>query len=144
MRIDQIFEEFQVLLPENEAYEGYREDVVLKGTPEAVLRPKDKFELQRVIKLCAEHKVPFTACGSQTSVTGASVAQRGILISMEKFKALPKPQDNGNGTASVKVQPGVLLGDFQQEMEALALPAPAALNDAPLRVLFIGRLVDPE
>ena len=118
MKIEKIFEEFHALLPENEAYEGYREDVVLKGNPEAVLRPKDKFELQRIIKLCAQHEIPFTACGSQTSVTGASVAQRGILISMEKFKDFETPRDRADGTATVKAQPGVLLGDFQQEMEA--------------------------
>ena len=118
MKIEKIFEEFQALLPENEAYEGYREDVVLKGSPLAVLRPKDKFELQRIIKLCAHHEIPFTACGSQTSVTGASVAQRGILISMEKFKDFEIPKERADGTASVLTQPGVLLGDFQQEMEA--------------------------
>ena len=118
MLINEIFKEFQVLLPTDEAYEGYREDVVLKGNPEAVLRPKDKFELKRIIELCSQHRVPFTACGSQTSVTGASVAHRGILISMEKFKGFEKPLDQGNGTACVKAQPGVLLGDFQRDMEA--------------------------
>ena len=30
MLIDKIFEEFKALLPDNEAYEGYCEDVVLK------------------------------------------------------------------------------------------------------------------
>ena len=104
MLIDKIFEEFKALLPDNEAYEGYCEDVVLKGSPDAVLRPNDKFELQRIIKLCSQHRIPFTACGSQTSVTGASVAHRGILISMEKFKGVEKPLDIGNGTACVKVQ----------------------------------------
>lgn len=119
MQLEKIFGDFKPLMPDNEAYQGYLEDVVMKGSPEAVFRPENKIELQKIILLCSQHNIHYTVCGSQTSVTGASVALRGILISMEKFKQVGEVQLRNDGTARVTSQPGILLGDFQLQMETL-------------------------
>ena len=118
MQLEKIFKNIKFLSPSDEAYEGYREDVVMKGHPQAVFRPSNSEELQTIIHLCSQNSIPFTVCGSQTSVTGASVAMRGVLISMEKFKSVGQINIRPDGTASVHSQPGVLLGDFQLLMEA--------------------------
>jgi len=114
--IAEIFKGFSFLLPADDGYESYLEDVVSRGTPEAVFRPANSSELQKIIALCARHQIPFTPCGSQTSVTGASIASRGILISMEKMNQVLNVEMIEDGTAHVRVEPGMILSQFQEEM----------------------------
>lgn len=115
-KISKIFHGLSFLLPDDEGYGSYLEDVVAKGHPAAVFRPTNAAELKEIIVRCKKHKIPFTPCGSQTSVTGASVATNGILISMEKLDQILQIEPQPNGTARVKVQPGIILSKFQDEM----------------------------
>ena len=115
--IQEVFQGLSFLLPSDDGYESYLEDVVMKGTPEAVFRPASVAELQGILKLCSENQIPFTPCGCQTSVTGASVALEGILISMEKLNQVLDVQKLDHGMARVRVQPGMILAQFQEEME---------------------------
>jgi len=117
MEFERIFEGISYLGPENEGYESYLEDVVMQGSPQAVFRPGDCDELIEILRRCSAFKIPFTPCGNQSSVTGASVCSSGVLISLEKMTEVLDLQPLGNGCASVRVQPGIILSDFQEEME---------------------------
>ena len=114
--ISQLFSEFSPLL--NADTKPYQEDVVLKLEPWAVLRPKNNSELLKIIQICSDHSVPFTPCGNQTSVTGASVSDQSIIISTEKLKKLEEIQILENGNATIVVEPGILLSDLQDHVES--------------------------
>lgn len=123
-QITQLLEElkdFSPLTSKDEAIEAYEQDVVLKLTPQAVFRPSTKEELQRIIKTCNKYKVPYTPCGSQTSVTGGSVTDQGILISFEKMNKVlqDRPCDYDENCRIISSQPGIILADFQREVEKI-------------------------
>jgi FAD/FMN-containing dehydrogenase len=111
----EIFSPFSPLLPGMEGYDSYLEDVVMKALPEAVLRPSSIEELQEIIRLCHRNGVCTTVCGNQTSVTGASVTDKGILVSTEKLNKIEKFELLPDGTATVTAQCGVLLSTLQDE-----------------------------
>ncbi len=113
-----IFEKFQPILPDSDACESYLNDVVLSLKPEAILRPSTVEELQEILKICLTHKIPYTASASRTSVTGASVTDTGILISMEKLTKTGEIEPHALG-ASVWVEPGVFLKDLQKSADDL-------------------------
>ncbi|MCO4781225.1 MAG: FAD-binding oxidoreductase [Candidatus Cloacimonetes bacterium] len=117
LHIAKIFSQFSPLI--NDDTNPYESDVVLTLKPWAVLRPKNLSELKEIIKLCALHKIPFTPCGNQTSVTGASVSDQSIVISTEKLKSVSEISKNSEGLASIQVEPGILLSDLQDHVESL-------------------------
>jgi FAD/FMN-containing dehydrogenase len=117
MEFDQIFSGISYLSPEDDGYESYLEDVVMKGTPLAIFRPQSREELVEIIKRCYSSKTPFTPCGNQSSVTGASVCSEGVLISLSKLTQILDLESLPNGCARVQVQPGIILSEFQEEME---------------------------
>ncbi|MBW7875832.1 MAG: FAD-binding oxidoreductase [Candidatus Cloacimonetes bacterium] len=108
---------FSLLLPGMPGFEAFERDVVLKLTPEAVLRPHTKMELLEIVKICQKEKIPYTATACRTSVTGASVSDRGILISLEKLnRVLTRPEPHRYGM-SVQAEAGIMLKDFQKAVE---------------------------
>lgn len=134
-KISEIFQGLSCLLPEDDGYESYLEDIVAKGRPDAVFRPATKDELKEIIARCQKHEIPFTPCGSQTSVTGASIANKGILISMEKLNQIIGIEPQSDGTARVRVQPGIILSKLQDEMIRLGFfypPDPTSREEVQL------------
>lgn len=98
----------------------------MRGEPDAVLIARDLQDVQEALRVCSAEKIPVTFCGSQTSMTGASVALGGLLVSTEK---LDKVLDVG------KAQPGVTITEFKKAFEPEGLfypPAPTSQDDARL------------
>lgn len=122
LNLSQIFSEFSPLLDDDT--KPYESDVVLSQRPWAVLRPKTISELKKIVKICVSHSIPFTPCGNQTSVTGASVSDQSIIISTEKLKTIGKVIKNSDGLASLSVEPGILLSDLQDHVESLGFYYP--------------------
>ncbi|PCJ18692.1 MAG: hypothetical protein COB02_09660 [Candidatus Cloacimonadota bacterium] len=114
--ISQLFSNFQPLI--NQDTEAYHEDIVLKLKPFAVLRPKSITELQEIIKICFTNNICFTPCGNQTSVTGASVSDKSIIISTEKLKVIGEIETKNNEYANIIVEPGIILSDLQNHVES--------------------------
>ena len=54
--------------------------------PMAVVKPATEEEIQRILRLCRELKVPVTARGGGTGLSGACVpAEQGIVLSLERL-----------------------------------------------------------
>lgn len=111
---------------------AYNHDTMLTGDPDAIVRPADVPECREILAFCHAHRVSLTVCGSRTSMTGSSVAETGVLLSIEKLTGV---RDIGlwQGRPTARVAPGMILGDFQRAVAAAGLfypPSPTSRNEA--------------
>ena len=123
-----------ILFKGDEAQTPYQEDAVLKGDPEAVIRPRDLKDIQTILEYCHHHHIPVTFAGGQTSLTGSSVALKGVLIVTEKMTQILDLIKNKKGrTASARVEPGMILGEFKKSVAEQGFfypPDPTSYNEA--------------
>ncbi|MBT3181539.1 MAG: FAD-binding oxidoreductase [Deltaproteobacteria bacterium] len=104
-----------VIPKDDERIETYSEDTMYRGSPDAVLIARDEREITETLKFCNKNKVPITFCGTQTSMTGASVPDEGLLVSTELIEGVEDIYQNENGTFAV-VKPGTVTALFQKEV----------------------------
>lgn len=108
--------------------ESYARDASgLWRVPDAVARPSSAGDVVALLRDAAASGTCVTAAGAQTSTTGASVTDRGIVLSM---RAMARVLDIDAGSLTAHVEPGVLLGDLQRVLagEGLAF-APDPTSD---------------
>ena len=125
-----------VLAPGDPGYTAYTSDVVLHGNPDAVVRPRTEEEVQEILRFASAEGIPVTAAGGQTSLTGSSVAEDGILLATENLDGLldiaPHPV---TGKMTATAGPGIFLGEFQRALDAEGWfypPDPTSRNEARL------------
>jgi FAD/FMN-containing dehydrogenase len=90
--------------------------------PDAVARPVSIEETQEVLRRASSDRTAVTPAGGQTSTTGASITDRGVLLSM---RAMNRILDIDVAGRRAIVQPGVLLGELNRAV------APHGLHFAP-------------
>jgi len=117
---------------DEESLLSYGTDALKRGHPaDAVVSPADTSEVAGVVRLCAEHGVPFVPRGAGSGYTGGAVpVQGGVVISLERMNRILEI-DEANLVAVV--QPNVITGDLQAAVEAVGLfypPDPASLKQS--------------
>ena len=100
----------------------------LEGPAELVVFPGTAGEISEILKLANQHQFPVVPRGMGTGMTGGSVpSQGGVVVAMTRFnRVLEIDQKN----LIAVVEPGVVTGDFQKQVEALGFfypPDPASL-----------------
>lgn len=98
--------------------------------PDAVARATSADEIVDVVRKAAADKSAVTAAGSQTSMTGASITDKGILLSLG---AMNRILDVDVVRAVARVEPGVTIGQLNRELAGTNLmfaPDPTSENDA--------------
>ena len=86
----------------------------LQSTPQAVILAEDTEQLEKIVALCYENKIPLIARGRGTGTTGATVpTEGGIVLSFERMNRILEI-DADNRLA--RVQPGVLNQTLQDEL----------------------------
>jgi glycolate oxidase len=122
-------------LIDSESLEKYgqdeTEDFVFK--PQLVIRPKTVEQVSEIMKLANTHKIPVTARGAGTGLSGAALPIfGGIVLSTERFnQILEIDQRNLQAT----VEPGVINYIFQEEVKKVGLfypPDPASWGSCSL------------
>lgn len=93
--------------------ESYREDTVMCGDPDALLRARDEKDIKEALIYCNGNKIPITICASQTSMTGASVATEGLLVSAERLEGVTGIEKY-QGRDCVVARPGTIVSDLQK------------------------------
>src|SRR6201992_824057 len=87
---------------------------VLRSVPAAVVLPRSTAQLQAVIKVCAQHQIPFVSRGAGTGLPGGALPNdRGIVISlarMTKFLATDIPNQR------ITVEAGVINAHVTQRV----------------------------
>ncbi len=98
----------------------------LELVPEGVARPADAVEVAALLAEANASRTPVTPAGGQTSTTGASITDRGILMSL---RAMQRVIDIDVDARSVRVEPGVLLGELKRtcaQHDLLLAPDPTS------------------
>lgn len=97
---------------------GYGSDALFQARPQALARPKSTEEIQRLLAYCNAHGFGVTACGNQTSLTGASVCDQSLLLSMEnlskRWRCREDPQKPGRWL--VDAGPAIVLSELQDAL----------------------------
>ena len=90
--------------------------------PLAVVRPADEAEVVAIVRAAADARVPLTARGSGTGLSGASVpVDGGVVVSFERMAAIVEI-DEANQVAVV--EPGVTLAELDAALAPLGLVYP--------------------
>ncbi len=96
--------------------------------PDAVVFPRDKFDISAILKYCNEHKIIVVPRGAGSGFTGGALpASGGIILSLERHMNKLLEIDMQNMVAVV--QPGLVNMDLQKAAEAVGLfypPDPAS------------------
>lgn len=97
---------------DDESLANYAHDETedLRFYPEVVVKPLDTVSVSALLKVCNQYKVPVTARGGGTGLSGAALPIfGGVLLSMEKFKAII---DIDTENLQATVEPGVITEEF--------------------------------
>ena len=86
--------------------------------PEGVSRPTSAAEVSALLAEANATGMPVTSAGGQTSTTGASITDRGIVLSL---RAMDRVLDLDARSRSVRVEPGVLVGELKRACAAQGL-----------------------
>jgi glycolate oxidase len=122
---------FDGLLPADRVLLGdavsddYGHDETLGGTPHApaaVLLPETTEEVAAILTAANEHRIPVTARGAGSGLSGAAVPEHGgIVVSFERMNTILEI-DVDNGIAVV--EPGLRLSELDEALEPLGLLYP--------------------
>jgi glycolate oxidase len=115
-----------------ERLEGYGRDESDLGTypPDTVVLVESAEEVQAVFQVATRHRVPVVPVAARSGKSGGSLAlQGGIAVSLERMNRILeiRPED-----LTARVQPGVVTGTFQAEVETLGLFYPPDPNSLEL------------
>jgi glycolate oxidase len=101
---------------------------MVQGQPDVVLLPITTEEVSEIMNVASREKIPVTARGAGTNLTGGSVpTQGGIVLCFTKMNKILSI-DKENRVAVL--QPGVVNMDFQKELTKYGLyypPDPASM-----------------
>ena len=104
--------------------DDYTHDEALGATPQvpaAVLLPESTAEVADILRICDEHRIPVTARGSGTGLSGAAIpVAEGVVVSFERMKGIEIDDDNQVAV----VGPGVTLAELDVVTAAHGLTYP--------------------
>ena len=86
--------------------------------PELVARPAAASEVVELMRQATADRIPVTCAGAQTSTTGASITDRGILLSLRSLDSLSGLDVKAR---TIRVGPGALVGDIKRTAAAEGL-----------------------
>ena len=109
---------------------GVESDVI----PDVVVFPETIEEVQEILKFANSHEIPVVARGAGTNLVGACIPKRGGIVI--NFTKMDKILEINKTNMTVKVQPGVIVGDLQDKVEEAGLFFPP--DPSNLRVSTIG------
>ncbi|OGQ06943.1 MAG: hypothetical protein A3G32_07030 [Deltaproteobacteria bacterium RIFCSPLOWO2_12_FULL_40_28] len=104
-----------LILKGDERIKTYAESFVYTGSCDFVLIPRDWQDVTQALRQAHALKTPVTFAGSRTAMTGASIPDSGMVISLEKMNRF-LDMGASHGEMVAKAEPGILLGDFKNKI----------------------------
>ena len=86
--------------------------------PDLVARPETIDDVLELVKRAAAERTPVTSAGAQTSTTGASITDKGMLLSL---RSLNQISDLDVKSRTVRVGPGAIIADIKKTVAAAGL-----------------------
>ena len=107
------------LIGDREVRQTYEADASgLRLLPDLVARPESIDEVVEVLRHARTDRIPITCAGAQSSTTGASITDKGILLSM---RGLDSISEIDLGARSVRVGPGAYVAEVKRKAAAAGL-----------------------
>ncbi len=97
------------------AYDAY----VMEFMPEAVLFPKATDEVSKIMKVAGEHKIPMTPRGAGSGLMSGALAKQGGIVVC--FSMMNRILEVNTANRYAVVEPGVVISEFQKEVEKVNL-----------------------
>ena len=97
--------------------------------PDSVARPVSEQQIVELLRSARQEGAFVTPAGGQTSTTGASITDRGILVSLRELTDIGEVDRE---RLTIRVQAGVNLGDLKRRLAAEGLlfaPDPTSEDD---------------
>src|SRR5690348_18153693 len=99
--------------------EGYATDASgLRMIPDAIARPSSAEEVMSIVRECASSRTPITAAGGQTSTTGASISDAGVLLSLSRMDRII---DLDEEARTMGVELGAIVSDIKRAAAPVGL-----------------------
>ena len=99
--------------------EGFATDASgLRMIPDAIARPESADEVVAIVRECASSRTPVTAAGGQTSTTGASITDAGVLLS---FRRMDRTFEVDEHARTIRVEPGAIVSEVKKAAAAHGL-----------------------
>jgi FAD/FMN-containing dehydrogenase len=86
--------------------------------PELVARPETIDDVVEIVRKASAERASITSAGAQTSTTGASITDRGILLSL---RALNRISDLDVESRTVRAGPGAIIADIKRHAATAGL-----------------------
>ena len=120
------------IVADSTVLEGYSKDCsfVAKGSLSLVVHPENKEEVQRIVRLSNDHKIPLVpvSSGSPRFHGDTVPSQGGVIVDFSKMKRILKI-DPLNRYAMV--EPGVTYGEFRRQLTRKQQPI--RVDNAPFK-----------
>jgi FAD/FMN-containing dehydrogenase len=99
--------------------EAYETDASgLHLLPDLVARPESIDDVRELVRKAASDRIPITCAGAQTSTTGASITDKGMLLSLRSLDRISVPDEKAR---TITVEPGALVGEIKRTAAAAGL-----------------------
>lgn len=109
---------------------AYNEDALgIQGGFEGVFRPVHEKEIIEFVNMCRGEKTAITAQGLRSSLTGASICDKGIALSLEKMNRII---DIDPKRRVAVVEPGIITSELRRAVAELGLfypPDPTSADE---------------
>ncbi|QWU05729.1 glycolate oxidase subunit GlcD [Heyndrickxia coagulans] len=100
-----------------------------QSMPDAVVAPRNKEEVQEIVKICNKHRIPIVPRGSGSNLCAGTCPIEGGIVLL--FKHMNKILEIDEENLTVTVQPGVITLDMIKAVEAKGLfypPDPSSMK----------------
>ncbi|MGG3564611.1 glycolate oxidase subunit GlcD [Neobacillus rhizosphaerae] len=100
-----------------------------QSMPDAVVSPRNKEEVSKIVKLCNEYKIPIVPRGSGTNLCAGTCPTEGGIVLL--FKHMNNILEIDEENLTITVQPGVITLEMIQAIEEKGLfypPDPSSMK----------------
>jgi glycolate oxidase len=86
--------------------------------PDLVARPESVDDVMELVRKAVSDRISITCAGAQTSTTGASITDTGMLLSLRSLDRISAPDEKAR---TIMVEPGALVGQIKRAAAAAGL-----------------------
>ncbi len=100
-----------------------------QAIPDAIVSPRNKYEVAAVVKLCNSEEIPIVPRGSGTNLSAGTTPLEGGIVLL--FRHMDKILEIDEENLTITTQPGVLTKEITQAADSVGLfypPDPGSMN----------------
>lgn len=86
--------------------------------PDLIARPESVDDVMELVRKAVTDRISITCAGAQTSTTGASITDTGMLLSLRSLDRISAPDEKAR---TITVEPGALVGQIKRAAAAAGL-----------------------